>query len=117
MGIDDGEDAVFGDKREKARGDEMDAGEGEGIQVCGGAEDFGREVAGFAAAGELKIVVEEKLAGGVALLDGERCESLTVFVKLEHAEKVDGADDVDVVKKERFVEPGLVFKEKPRSLL
>ena len=38
---DDGENALFGDHREEARGNDVDTGEGEGLQIRRGADDFG----------------------------------------------------------------------------
>ena len=35
VGVDDGEDAIFGEPGEKARGDDVDAGEGEGMEGTG----------------------------------------------------------------------------------
>jgi len=46
------------------------------------------------------LIVEEKLAGGRAGLDGKGGEGVVFIVELEHAAKVDGADDVYIVEKE-----------------
>jgi hypothetical protein len=55
------------------------------------------------AAGELELLVEEEEAGGIAGLNGERGEGMVFVVELQHAAKVNGADDVDVVKDERLI--------------
>ncbi len=59
------------------------------------------------------MVVEEEVAGGFAGLDGESGEGVIFCVELEHAEEIDGADDVHVVEEEGFVETGGIFEEKP----
>ena len=57
-----------------------------------------------AAATDQKVfVVEEKEARGSAEPDGDSGQGAVLVVELEHAAKVDGADDVDVVKEEGFV--------------
>jgi len=56
-------------------------------------------------------LVEEELAGGGALLDGEGGEGGRFFVGGEHLVEVDIAEDVDVVQKEGFA--GVPFLEKP----
>ncbi len=56
-------------------------------------------------------MVEEKLAGGGALLDGEGGEGGRFFVGFEHLAEVDGGEDVDVVEEEGFV--WLSFLEEP----
>jgi hypothetical protein len=62
---------------------------------------------------EVKIVVEEELAGGGAGLDGQGGQGLMVFVDLEHLGEVDGAEDVDVVEEEGFIETFWIFEEEP----
>ena len=59
VGRDDGEGAFFGEKREEARGEDVDAGEGEGVRVIGRADDFGLLLATGTAANELEIGVEK----------------------------------------------------------
>jgi hypothetical protein len=117
IGVDDGEDAGLVDLREEAGGEDVDAGEGEWLERFGGADDFERlVVANFwadAAAGELEVVVEQEVAPGGAVLDGEGGEGLRFIVGLDHAREIDGADNVDVVEKEGFVEASRVFEEKP----
>jgi hypothetical protein len=136
VGGNDGEDAFFGEHGKEAGGDYVDAGEGEGLEGLG--LGYGRS--GFLApqirpkrrmraalgmtsfcylgwargAGvELEMVVEEELAPGGAGLDGEGGEGVMVFVELEHASEVDGAEDVDVVEEEGLVETFWIFEEKP----
>ena len=115
VGIDDGERALFGEKGEEAGGDQVDAGEGEGFQLIGWANDFGSVVTSGAAAGELEMVVEEELAPGFAGLDSEGGQGVMIFVELEHRGEVDGAEDVDVVEEEGFVEIFWIFEEEPRG--
>src|SRR5256885_577479 len=138
VGVDDGEDAGFGDEAEETRRDNVDAGEGEWMATSGqwvvlrlrseevargmrlglGNGDAGRsayatgsgigagdESVGVvdAAAGEKIVLVEEELAGGGALLDGEGGEGGRFFVGGEHLAEVDGGEDVDVVEEEGFV--------------
>jgi len=91
VGGDDGEDAFFGEHGEEAGGDDVDAGEGKGLQRRGFwglgkwfmgfrrlFRDLGKwrvasgewQVGFQAAAAELVVVVEEEGAGGFAGLDG-----------------------------------------------
>jgi len=65
------------------------------------------------AGAELEMVVEEELAPGGAGLDGEGGEGVMAVVELEHAGEVDGAEDVDVVEEEGFVEIFWIFEEEP----
>jgi len=77
----------------------VDAGEGEWLQICGGASDF----VGFgslSATGEEIVLVEEELAGRGALLDGEGGEGGGFFVGFEHLAEVDITEDIDVVEEE-----------------
>src|SRR5262249_18810161 len=64
------------------------------------------------AAGELELVVEIERARGFAGADGEGGECSMFFVELEHAMKVNVADDVDVVEKEGLVEARGIFEGK-----
>jgi hypothetical protein len=48
----------------------------------------------------LRVFVKEEEAGGCAGLDGQGGEGMVFVMELEHAAKVDVADDVDVVKEE-----------------
>lgn len=81
--------------------------------MVGRTDDLGFVIASGEAAAELEIVVEEELTGGFARLDGEGGESLMVFVELEHGGEIDGAEDVDVVEEEGFVEIFWILEEKP----
>ncbi len=64
-------------------------------------------------ADELEIVVKEEFAGGFAGLDGQGGQGVIFGVELEHGAEVDGADDVDVVEEEGFVEIFWIFEEEP----
>jgi len=114
VGVDDGEDAYFGEHGEQARGNDVDAGEGEG--KWRGARGEGR-VDGWSmgsTATKLELIVKKEEAGGFAGLDGEGGESAVLVVELEHRVEVDGADDVDVVDNEWFWHRvACTFKEKP----
>ena len=80
-----------------------------------------------AAATELEVVVKEEGAGSFAGLNGESGESAILVVELEHAAKIDGADDIYVVKEQRLialigivtfgVAAGGILEEKPGGLL
>jgi hypothetical protein len=117
VGGDDGEDAFFGEHGKEARREDVDAGEGEGLQRRR------REISRFArndrifvvdaAAGKLEVVVEEEGPGGFAGLDGEGGEGVIFGMELEHAGEINVADDVDVVEKEGLVEATGIFEEKP----
>jgi len=110
---DDGEDAFFGEQGEEAGGEDVDAGEGEGLQRRW-FSGFGKwRVALHEAAAELAVVVEEEGARRFAGLDGEGGEGVMLFVELEHAGEVDGTDDVDVVEEERLIETSGIFEEEP----
>src|SRR6266478_2773141 len=73
VGGDDGENAFFGEHGEEAGGDEVDAGEGEGLERRREVSRFARNdriIVVDAAAAELEVVVEEEGAGSFAGLDG-----------------------------------------------
>src|SRR6266478_7287775 len=74
VGGDNGEYAFFGEQGEEAGGDDVDAGEGEGLkwnrrEISRFARNDGIFVVDAAAA-ELVAVVEEEGAGSLAVLDG-----------------------------------------------
>lgn len=111
IGVDYGEGAVFVERGEQARGNNVDPGEGERRRCLTAVLGFGQagifriaRNGGFflraATADELKVLVEEEETGRCAGLDGKRGEGAAFVVKCEHAVKIDVADDVDVVKKE-----------------
>jgi len=77
------------------------------------ANELGCAVGAGAAAAKLELVVEEEVARGFAVLDGESGESVMLFMKLQHAREIDGADDIDVVQDEGLVEAADIFKEEP----
>src|SRR5712691_1448108 len=113
VGGDDGEDAFFGEQGEEAGGEDVDAGKGEGLQRRW-FSGFGKwRVALHEAAAKLMVVVEEEGARRVAGLDGEGGQGVMLFVELEHAGEVDGADDVDVVEEKGLVEASGIFEEEP----
>ena len=105
VGVDDGEDSGFGEHGQEARGDDVDAGEGKGKwRVVCDEWRVDRLTRGGTAT-KLELIVEKEEAGGFPRLDCERGEGAAFVVKLEHAVKVDGANDVDVVEKEGFTDP------------
>ena len=53
----------------------------------------------------------------MAGLDGQRGQGVTFGMDLQHAVKIDRADDVDVVEKEGLVETAGIFEEKPGGFL
>ena len=92
----------------------MDTGEGEGLQVIGGADDFGLLIAAGAAADELEIVVEEELARRSRGIGRRGWRGLGARCGIgAWRGEVDGADDVDVVEEEGFVEISWIFEEEP----
>ena len=116
VGGDDGKDALFGEHREEAGGDEVDAGESEGVGISGGSNNFWFLIRADAAAAKLEVIVEQERAGSFAGLHGEGGEGVIFGVELEHAGEINVADDVDVVEKEGLVEASGIFEEKPGSL-
>src|SRR5208283_1343788 len=91
----------------------MDAGESEGLRVRGGAHNF--LFLQDLASAEAKIAVEQQLAGTSAALDCQCGEGLLRVLKIEHAAKIDGADDIHVVKKERLIRMRGILEEEPGS--
>src|SRR5260370_4398536 len=59
---DDGEDAVFGEHRKKARRDNVDAGKGQRLEDWRGAHSFWFAIASRAAASELPILIKHEFA-------------------------------------------------------
>src|SRR5207247_2152541 len=64
-------------------------------------------------AAKLKVLVEEKGAGSVAVLHGQRGESLIAGMELDHAPEIDGADDIDVVQNERLSQAIRILEKEP----
>lgn len=110
ISINDGEGAFFLHEGEEARRDDVDAGESEGLRVRGDADDF--LLLQDLAAAEVEIVVEKQLAGTSAALDCQGGEGLLRVMKIEHAAKIDGADDIHVVKDKRFIPMRRILEEK-----
>src|SRR5438045_5871481 len=65
-----------------------------------------------AAAAKLKALVEEQVTRGRAVLYRQCCERLIFNMELHHAPEINGADDVDIVQKERFVRSGGIAQKK-----
>ena len=112
---DDGEDAFFGDHRQQARGDDVDAGERQRLRLRRGPDDFVGLAAAGAAAAEHSLLVEEQVARRLAVLHHERGQSALRGVELGHAPQVDVADDVDVVQDERLVFSGRILQKEPAA--
>src|SRR6266700_1855694 len=100
VGVDDGECAGFGELGKDLRRDDVDAGEGEGLRVGGGPDEFGGAGEAGAATAERAVFVGEEVAAGGAVLKGEGAESALFSVKAKHAGEIDGAEDGDVVEDE-----------------
>jgi len=135
VGGDDREDAFFGEHGEEARGDDVDAGESEGLKrgwsrflrpeglSYSMGNKFRFAIGADHPAAELEMVVEEEGARSFAGLDGEGGEGAVLGVELQHAAEIDGADDVDVVEEKGLVHligvatfavaGGGIFEEKP----
>ena len=77
----------------------MNARESACAWVLAVADELGRSVAAGAASTEMAILVEEQVAGGGAVLDRERGKGAGFDVRAQHSRQVDGAEDVDVMKK------------------
>src|SRR5690242_3215261 len=64
----------------------------------------------------MEVVVKEEEAGGFAGLDGEGGKGAVFVMELQHAMKVDGADDVDVMEKEGLGRRvASIFQKEPRA--
>ena len=64
------------------------------------------------AAAKLKMLVEEQVTGGRAVLYRQCCERLIFNMELHHAPEINGADHVDIVQKERFIHTGGIVQKK-----
>ena len=68
------------------------------------------------ASDEMEVVVKEEEAGGFAGLDGEGGKGAVFVMELQHAMKVDGADDVDVMENEGLGRRvASIFQKEPRA--
>src|SRR3984893_11277056 len=112
---DDGESAVFSNHRKKTRRNNVDSGKGPGLQPLGRPNQLRWLIAAGSPATELAPLVEQKIAGSLALLYGEGSEGLSFKVKLHHAPEIDRAEDIDIMQNERRFLPGMPTRilEKP----
>jgi len=121
IGIDDGEDAVFGEPGQQARGDDVNPAKSQRFDTARGANHFSGGFVTEAASAEVAMLVEEQKARGGAFLDGESGEGLAGAMGLFHAREIDGADHVDVVEEDGGVGigigVGIVFEEEVSGVL
>ena len=117
VGGDDGEGAFLGQVGEDAWRKDLNATEAERVDRSRRDGPLGFSIATDAAARELALLVEEKIARGLALLNGQGGESVVFGVKADHARKIDGAEDIDVVDDERLLRAFAGFQEKPGGFL
>src|SRR5271157_2344818 len=111
IGVDDGEDAFFLHQEEETRGDDVDAGEGEGLEVRRRAHDF--LLLQDLAAAEAELAVEQQLAGTMATLNRQRGQRLLFFVEFSHAMKINRTDYVNTVKNEWLFAVFGILEEEP----
>ena len=90
----------------------------EKASACGlrrGSNQLSFPIAPRSPAAKLKLLVEEQVAGRLAILHRQRGESLILGVKLHHAPQIDRADDIDIVQNERLF-ASRTLKKKMRGL-
>ena len=117
IGGNNGEGAFFWKVGEDARRNDVNATEGERVDLLRGDGPLGFCIATDTAAAELAMLVEEKVARGLALLNGQGGECVVFGVKADHARKIDGAEDIDVVDDEGLLRAFAGLQEKPSGLL
>ena len=115
IGVDDGKGAFFFKLREDARREDVNAGKGEGLDWTRGRErdsswtdtfPIGRPSvlqslrASRRADRRMALLVEEQIARGLAVLDGQRGQRVVFRVIPHHTREIDGAEDIDVVDEE-----------------
>jgi hypothetical protein len=117
VGGDDGEGAFLEQVGEDARRKDVNATEGERVDRPRRDSPLVFCIATDAAAAELALLVEEKIARGVALLNGQGGECVVFDVKADHARKIDGAEDINVVDDEGLSRAFAGLQEKPGGFL
>ena len=94
----------------------MHAGEGKSLLLAGGlvrrwrSDYLGLLMATGPPPAEPVLSVEQQISRGLALLNRQGGKRLALPVRLQHAVKIDGAENVDVVQNEGLVG---IFQEKP----
>ncbi len=91
VGVDYGERAGFSELGQEAWGNYVDAGEGQGFGIGGGHDFLLGAVWAGAVATESRVIVEEQVAGGFALLRGEGGQGAVVSMKVRHSVQAGGA--------------------------
>ena len=107
----DGEGAFLGHLGENAWRKDVNATEGERMDRLRGDDPLGFCI--DATAAEPAMLVEEKVTRGVSLLNGQGGECVVFDVKADHARKIDGAKDIDVVDDEGLLRAFAGLQEKP----
>lgn len=119
--VDDGECALLLEQRKDARREDVNAAKGEGLDFtsidltsldprrgpdqarCDGLERFGPGQRAAARAAEPMLGVEEQVARGFAILDGDGGECAVFGVMAHHGAEIDGAENIDIVHQKRRV--------------
>jgi len=113
IGRDDGKDAFLRQVGEDAWRKDVNATKGERVDLLRGDGPLGFCIATDAAAAELAMLVEEKVARGLTLLNGQADECVVFGVKADHARKINGAEDIDVVDDEWLLCAFAGLQQKP----
>ena len=100
---DDGEGTFFRDRRKDARRQDVDPREGLGPKAIDRVNQFRFTRNPGLSSAKLIFPIEEKVAGGGALLNGERCQRVVLAMKPDHPFEVDGAEHIHVVHEEGLV--------------
>jgi len=103
VGSNDREGAGLVEHVQQPGRDDMDAGKREGLKRSGVSQQFGRAFPSSTPATELEFGIEQQVARGFSILDRQRGQSLLLFVELDHAIQVDGAEDIDIMENEGLV--------------
>src|ERR1700693_743862 len=94
----------------------MNAGECQRLRFWRSSNNFWLCIASDSSAAQLPLIIKKQLAAGMRLAHAKGGERLIVAMELHHALKVNGAHDVDVMKKNRFRGRTGIVKKKPAGL-
>jgi len=94
----------------------VDAAKSQRLHLLWISSEFSFLITPGSAAAKLKLLVEEQISRGLAVLHRQRGESAVFSMNLRHAPEVNRADDIDIVQNKRFVKTLGVLKKKVGGL-
>src|ERR1035441_2371478 len=96
---------------------DVDAAKGQRLRLWGRPHQFLLAIKPSSTAAELAMLVEEQMPRGRAVLHRQGGEGVMFRVKPDHAPKIDGADDIDVMQNEGLLQPPAGLKKERRGFL